>query len=102
MLTLVSDADRVTPVYRVPWRVDRTDRSHPVVTNRGAETLDSVRVFLGDDRLPPASEAWGRVAPGESCELCLCDRDLAAVLVSIAWFRPRSHDPDEYLWRFSV
>lgn len=82
--------------YPVPWSVDRTDETHPVVTNRSGEPADFVRMFRSDG----ASEHWGQVLPGEELELCLCGADLDAVAVTIAWYRWRTDE--EYCWRFVV
>jgi len=83
--------------YRVPWRVDRSDGLHPLVTNCGPVPVDFVRVFVD---LGPvcATEHWGQMLPGDTGELCLCDADPDDAIVTIAWFRP--DDGREYLWRF--
>ncbi|WOF21716.1 hypothetical protein N8K70_09970 [Microbacterium betulae] len=99
MLTIL-DGARTPPAYRVPWHVDRSDAPHPRVSNIASEPVDVVRAFIMDDTSPPMSERWGLVLPGEVCELCLCDRELASVIVSLAWFRPG--EDAEYLWRFSL
>ena len=82
--------------YRVPWRVDRRDERHPLVTNTGPVTLDFVRVFI--DAGPSTTEHWGQMPPGDTAELCLCEADPDSAVVTIAWFRP--DDGEEYLWRF--
>lgn len=87
------------PAYRVPWRIRRTDPSHPVVVNDGAESADFVRVFR-DDQSSEGTQLWGQVLPSEDIELCLCAADLDEVVVTIAWFRPA--DGLEYVWRFIV
>ena len=100
MLTILDGSPPPPRAYRVPWHVDRSDARHPRVANMAPEPADLVRAFIMDDASPPASEHWGLVLPSEVCELCLCDRDLASAIVSLAWFRPG--DDAEYLWRFSL
>ncbi len=80
--------------YLVPWSVDRGDERHPTVANRSAEPADFVRVFRSDG----VSEHWGQVLSGEEVTLCLCTADLAAVAVTLAWYRWRTDE--EYCWRF--
>lgn len=80
--------------YRVPWRVDRTLGTHPLVTNDGDEPADFVRVFAGHG----STDHWGQLLPGETAELCLCEADLDTVVVTLAWFRPSTGV--EYVWRF--
>lgn len=86
--------------YRVPWRVSRTDRAHPLITNSGGEPVDFVRVFRDDAAHEPLVELWGQVLSAEAIELCLCASDPDEVVVSIAWFRQA--DGLEYVWRFVV
>ena len=95
------DPDEARPptAYRVPWRIDRSDPRHPLVTNDGGSPVDSVRVFLESGR-SAVTEHWGRMQPGETGELCLCDADPDDILVTVAWFRPEGGE--EYLWRFTV
>lgn len=90
------DEPRPPLAYRVPWRVDRADERHPLVTNSSPVTLDFVRVFT--DAGPSTTEHWGQMPPGDTAELCLCDADPDSAVVTIAWFRP--DDGEEYLWRF--
>lgn len=98
MLRAVDPHEPPPPVaYRVPWRVDRADARHPLITNAGAAALDFVRVFLDLGRAA-ATEHWGQMLPGDAAELCLCDADPDAAVITLAWFRPE--DGDEYLWRF--
>ncbi|MFE5410508.1 hypothetical protein [Microbacterium sp. NPDC056569] len=85
------------PAYRVPWRVDRADRRHPLIMNASSSAVDFVRVFA-DDGPPSTTEHWGQMVPGESAELCLCTVDSDGAIVTIGWFRPE--DGNEYLWRF--
>lgn len=80
--------------YRVPWRVDRLSDTHPLIVNDGDEPLDFVRVFRSDG----TTEQWGRLLPGETVDLCLCDTDLDAVVVTLCWFRRTTGV--EYTWRF--
>lgn len=95
------------PAYRVPWRVVRSDASHPVVINDGQDAADFVRVFLESEgpsertQLPSErTQLWGQVLPAEEIELCLCAADQNEAVVTLAWFRPA--DGLEYLWRFVV
>lgn len=83
-----------SPSYPVPWRVERASETHPLLVNDGGEPLDVVRVFRSDG----ATEQWGRLHPGETVDLCLCDTDLDAVIVTVCWFRPATGV--EYAWRF--
>lgn len=100
MLRPIDPEQTPPPVaYRVPWLVDRDDRTHPVVTNGSAESADFVRVFR-DGQSGEGTELWGQVLPSEDIELCLCAVDLDEVVVAIAWFRPT--DGLEYLWRFVI
>ena len=94
------DPDEVPPPpdYRVPWHVDRTDDSHPRVTNASDSPADFVRAFIDDQRRARRTDLWGQLLPGESVELCLCDLDPAETTVTIAWFR--SLTGAEYVWRF--
>ncbi|MFT4235269.1 MAG: hypothetical protein QM607_09765 [Microbacterium sp.] len=94
------DTRRRPPAYPVPWRIDRADPAHPLVSLTGREPCDFVRVFVADEVRPVSTENWGLVLPDEVCELCLCDRDLTRVLVSLSWYRPG--EDREYLWRFSI
>ncbi|MGN7862176.1 hypothetical protein ACTJI8_16450 [Microbacterium sp. 22303] len=87
------------PSYPVPWHVDRRDRTHPMVTNRGA-TVQFARVFARTSRAPGRTLMWGHVEHGEQMEVCLCDTDVDDVVVTLAWFRPE--DGHEYIWRFVV
>jgi len=80
--------------YRVPWLVDRSTAAHPLITNSGAEPADFVRVFTSEGR----TDHWGQLLPGESAQLCLCEVDLDAVVVTLCWFRPSTGI--EYVWRF--
>ncbi len=80
--------------YRVPWRVDRVYDTHPLVTNDGDEAVEFVRVFRSDG----TTEHWGRLLPGETAELCLCEADLNRLVITLAWFRPDTGE--EYCWRF--
>jgi hypothetical protein len=86
--------------YRVPWRVHRAERAHPMVVNGGAEPVDFVRVFHEDPGVGIVTDLWGQVLPAERLELCLCSADLDDVVVTMAWFRP--DDGLEYVWRFVV
>lgn len=85
-------------VYAVPWRVSRRDPRHPVLTNVGQATLDTVRCFVGDRHGRARTDPWGAVRPGGSVQLCLCGADAASAIVTIAWYRPGTDE--EYLWRF--
>lgn len=82
--------------YRVPWRVDRVHDSHPLITHRGTEPADFVRMFRSDG----PDEYWGRVVPGDTAELCLCDGDLDSLTITLSWFRAGTDL--EYVWRFVV
>lgn len=95
------DPDEARPptAYRVPWRVERLDPRHPLVTNDSGAPVDFVRVFVDSGRAA-ATEHWGQMLAGDTAELCLCDADLDEVLVTIAWFRPE--DGVEYVWRFTM
>lgn len=85
--------------YRVPWRVDRVHDSHPLVTNGSDEPADAVRIFRADTAAERADTAhWGRLLPGDTAELCLCDADLDSTVVTVCWFRPTTGQ--EYAWRF--
>ncbi|MFC4138849.1 MULTISPECIES: hypothetical protein [unclassified Microbacterium] len=88
------------PAYRVPWRVLRDERAHPVVVNGGDEPVDFVRVFHDVPATGIVTDLWGQVLPAERLELCLCAADLDDVVVTLAWFRP--DDGLEYVWRFVV
>ncbi|REJ04342.1 hypothetical protein DY023_15695 [Microbacterium bovistercoris] len=88
------------PAYRVPWRILRDERAHPVVLNVGDEPVDFVRVFRDDPSTGIVTDLWGQVLPAERLELCLCSADLDDVVVTLAWFRPE--DGLEYVWRFVV
>lgn len=85
--------------YRVPWVVDRSDESHPVIINMSAEPADFVRV-LRDDLAADADMLHGSVEPGRSFSVCLCDADLDTVTVTVCWFRGGTDD--EFTWRFVV
>lgn len=99
MLRPIDPSESPAPLaYRVPWYVDRSDETHPLVVNGGSEPVDFVRVFC-DDMLPGDHDLHGRVDPGHFFEVCLCGADLDAVIVTLCWFRP---DGDEYVWRFVV
>jgi len=91
---------RRPPAYRVPWAVERVFETHPLVINAGEQPVDFVRVFTQPAAAAGTTEHWGRMLPGETAELCLCDVDLADAVVTIAWFRP--DDEAEYVWRFVV
>lgn len=97
------DPDEAHPpfAYRVPWRVDRIDGRHPLITNAGSAALDFVRVFIHHG-VAATTEHWGQMPPGDAAEVCLCDADADAdtAVVTLAWFRP--DDGEEYLWRFVV
>lgn len=80
--------------YPVPWRIDRSDARHPIVTNASREPVDFVRLFRSDG----LAGHWGRVRPGEDVTMCLCEADLDALAVTIAWYRSRTDE--EYCWRF--
>lgn len=88
------------PAYRVPWRIARDDRAHPLVVNISGEAADLVRVFRSDHATSDHTQFWGRVHPAGHIEVCLCDADLDRLIVSIAWFRVT--DRSEYLWRFTL
>lgn len=93
--------DREDPsAYRVPWRVDRLYDTHPLLTNAGDGPLDLVRVFVDSTRFFPETEFWGKILPGETVELCLCDHDPEDVVVTLSWFRPETGV--EYVWRCVV
>lgn len=94
------DEPRPPSAYRVPWRVDRTSRTHPRATNASERPLDFVRVFIGRSAGGPETALWGRMLPGESAEVCLCDLDPDDTVVTLAWFRPENGL--EYVWRFVV
>lgn len=98
MLRAVEPEQSPPPAYRVPWRVDRIYGTHPLVTNAGASPLDFVRVFIDGGRSAPDTQLWGQLLPGETVELCLCDRDEQDVVVTLGWFRPETGV--EYVWRF--
>jgi hypothetical protein len=87
-----------TQAYRVPWRIDRTHGTHPLITNAGPAPLELVRAFIAVGQRSHETQRWGRVATGETVEICLCEHDPADVIVTIAWFRPE--DGVEYVWRF--
>ncbi|WP_295013049.1 hypothetical protein [uncultured Microbacterium sp.] len=91
--------DDPDPSYPVPWSVDRRDRAHPVITNRGG-TSTFVRAFARTTLDPGRTMLWGQVAPGDQLEVCLCGTDLDDVVVTVAWFR--TEDGLEYVWRFVV
>jgi hypothetical protein len=82
------------PSYPVPWRVERQNETHPLIVNDGDEPVDVVRVFRSDG----TTEQWGRLQPGDTIDLCLCDTDLDSVVVTVCWFR--SGTGVEYAWRF--
>lgn len=84
--------------YSVPWRVDRVHGTHPLVTNSADRAVEFVRAFVDVGHRARETQQWGRVSPGETVELCLCDHDPADTVVTLAWFRPE--DGTEYLWRF--
>lgn len=84
--------------YRVPWRVDRSDRTHPRIVNAGDEPVDFVRAVSDIPGKGVSTELWGQVLPAEHVELCLCDGGVEDVVVTLAWFR--QHDGLEYVWRF--
>jgi hypothetical protein len=86
--------------YRVPWRILRDERAHPIVVNISTEPVDFVRAVRDDPLAGISTELWGQVLPAEHVELCLCDAELDDVVVTIAWFR--QSDGLEYLWRFVV
>ncbi|MDR6865476.1 hypothetical protein J2Y69_000058 [Microbacterium resistens] len=88
------------PAYAVPWLIDRRDRTHPVVANGDTRTADFVRVFASTGTGVQRTQLWGRVAPGEQLEICLCDVDPDDLVLTLAWFRPG--DGLEYVWRFVV
>ena len=100
----VLDYRDLPPAYPVPWRVDRVYDTHPLVTNDSASVVDFVRVFIDNRRRvdggrgAPETQHWGQMLPGETVELCLCDRDPADVVVTLGWFRPETGV--EYVWRF--
>ena len=101
MLRALDPAESPTPdAYRVPWHVNRDDPAHPLLTNESAEPVAYVRIHVADGAAPPDVESWGRVAPGESRELCLCGCDLDDTTVTIAWYRP--HDARQWAWSFAV
>lgn len=82
------------PAYPVPWRVDRTDRTHPRVLNASETSVEFVRVFRTDS----TTEHWGTLERGEAVEVCLCGTDLDEVVITLCWFR--SSTAEEYAWRF--
>jgi len=84
--------------YRVPWVVERVFDSHALVTNEDDVAAELVRVFTHSRIAEPVTEHWGRMLPGETLELCLCELDPDEAVVTIAWFRP--DDGAEYIWRF--
>lgn len=88
------------PAYRAPWRVVRSDASHPTLMNDGRETADFVRVFRSDGEPSERAQQWGQVLPSEEIDLCLCTSDPHEAVVTVAWFRPV--DGLEYVWRFMV
>ncbi|GAA3648360.1 hypothetical protein [Microbacterium marinilacus] len=101
MLRAVDPAESPAPsAHRVPWHVVRDDAAHPLLVNEGSEALEYVRVYVADDATPPELEAWGRMPPGESRELCLCGCDLDDTTVTLAWFLP--DDDREWVWSFVV
>jgi|GEM_PF-635624 len=85
--------------YPVPWEVDRRDRTHPMVTNRGG-TVQFARAFARTSLDPGRTLMWGHVECGDQLEICLCDTDIDDIVVTLAWFRPE--DGLEYVWRFVV
>ncbi len=92
------DVDRApTRAYPVPWRVDRVFDTHPLLTNVGDEPVDDVRTF-GAHGIAAATERLGRVLPGETIDLCLCEADLDSAVLTVCWFRPSTGV--EYAWRF--
>lgn len=97
---LQPDEGHPEPAYRVPWWVDRRDPEHPIVTNRGADCADFVRVFIHRRAHAPEMELLGMVLPGEAFEVCLCDADPHDTVTTVAWYRP--DDGREYVWRFVV
>jgi hypothetical protein len=94
------DAEDPRSAYPVPWRVHAVYDTHPLVTNESTSAVDFVRVFVAAGRSDVETELWGRMLPGETVELCLCDRDPAEVLITLGWFR--SETGVEYIWRFTV
>jgi hypothetical protein len=80
--------------YPLPWHVERMSDTHAIVFNRSPEPLDSVRAFHSDG----ATFRWGRLLPGDSIDLCLCDSDLDDLVLTLCWFRESSSS--EYIWRF--
>ncbi len=90
--------DRAPCAYRVPWSVDRVFDTHPLVTNTSPTAADFVRVFTWSPDAGATTEHRGRVLPGETVELCLCEADPDEAIVTIAWFR--QEDGLEYVWRF--
>ena len=83
--------------YPVPWRVDRVFDTHPLLTNAGEEPVDGVRAFGAHGTLA-STERLGRVLPGETIDLCLCETDLDSAVMTVCWFRPSTGV--EYAWRF--
>lgn len=101
MLRPIDPAESPPPsAYRVPWRVVRTDASHPIVVNDGRDAADFVRVFRDDGAASELTQLWGQVLPSEEIELCLCAADPDDTVITLAWFRPT--DGLEYVWRFVV
>lgn len=82
------------PAYPVPWQVERVSDTHPLLTNAGAEPVESVRAFGSHGTLA----RLGTLLPGESVDLCLCANDLDVEVVTVCWFRPATEV--EYVWRF--
>ncbi len=96
----VLDPEDHSSAYPVPWRVDRVYDTHPLITNDSGSAVDFVRVFLDSALSRPETAFWGQMLPGETVELCLCDHDVADVVVTVGWFRPETGV--EYVWRFVV
>jgi hypothetical protein len=68
--------------------------SHPLITNASAEAVDAVRAFGSHG----TTARLGRLLPGESIDLCLCESDLDEEVITICWFRRATGV--EYVWRF--
>lgn len=101
MLRALDTAESPAPdASRVPWHVNRGDPAHPLLTNEATVAAEYVRVYVADGTAPPDVEAWGRLHPGETRELCLCGCDLDDATITIAWFRP--DDDREWAWSFAV
>ncbi|WP_119697254.1 hypothetical protein [Microbacterium halotolerans] len=98
MTTSASAGEPPCGVYAVPWKVDRADPRHPVMTNVSTEVLDTVRCFVGDRHGRARTDRFGSLRSGDAVQLCLCRADLPSTIVTLAWYRPGTDE--EFLWRF--